>query len=91
MTTAVVFMTISAAGVLANVLVRMQLQQEVLNFAVNTLGNPYLATLFLIIVFMILGCFLDPTILIAMFAGIVVSVGVHLGLIPSITALSWSL
>ena len=81
-TTAVVFMTISAAGVLANVLVRMQLQQEVLNFAVNTLGNPYLATLFLIIVFMILGCFLDPTILIAMFAGIVVSVGGAFGFDP---------
>lgn len=81
-TTAVVFMTISAAGVLANVLVRMQLQQEVLNFAVNTLANPYLATLFLIIVFMILGCFLDPTILIAMFAGIVVSVGSAFGFDP---------
>ncbi len=81
-TTAVVFMTISAAGVLANVLVRMQLQQEVLDFAVNTLQSPHLATLFLIAVFMILGCFLDPTILVAMFAGIIVSVGNAFGFDP---------
>ena len=81
-TTAVVFMTIAAAGVLANVLVRMQLQKEVLDFAVNTLGNPLLGTLFLCVVFMVLGCFLDPTILIAMFAGIVVAVGNAFGFDP---------
>lgn len=81
-TTAVVFMTISAAGVLANVLVRMQLQNEVLSFAVNTLKNPHLVTLFLIIVFMILGCFLDPTIIVAMFGGIVVAVGNAFGFDP---------
>lgn len=81
-TTAVVFMTIAAAGILANVLVRMQLQKEVLDFAVNTLGNPLLASLFLCFVFLVLGCFLDPTILIAMFAGIVVSVGSAFGFDP---------
>lgn len=81
-TTAVVFMTIAAAGVLANVLVRMQLQNEVLDFAVNTLKSPHLATLFLIGVFMILGCFLDPTIIVAMFGGIVVAVGNAFGFDP---------
>lgn len=81
-TTAVVFMTIAAAGVLANVLVRMQLQNEVLAFAVNTLGNRHLASLFLIIVFLILGCFLDPTIIVAMFGGIVVAVGNAFGFDP---------
>lgn len=81
-TTAVVFMTIAAAGVLANVLVRMQLQNEVLDFAVNTLKSPHLATLFLIGVFMILGCFLDPTIIVAMFGGIVVAVGNTFGFDP---------
>ena len=81
-TTAVVFMTIAAAGVLANVLVRMQLQHEVLDFAVNTLKSPHLATLFLIGVFMILGCFLDPTIIVAMFGGIVVAVGNAFGFDP---------
>lgn len=81
-TTAVVFMTIAAAGVLANVLVRMQLQNEVLDFAVNTLKSPHLATLFLIAVFMVLGCFLDPTIIVAMFGGIVVAVGNAFGFDP---------
>ncbi|MCI8512601.1 MAG: TRAP transporter large permease [Lachnospiraceae bacterium] len=81
-TTAVVFMTIAAAGVLANVLVRMQLQNEVLAFAVNTLKNRHLATLFLVIVFMILGCFLDPTIIVAMFGGIVVAIGNAFGFDP---------
>lgn len=81
-TTAIVFMTIAAAGVLANVLVRMQLQNEVLDFAVNTLKSPHLATLFLIGVFMILGCFLDPTIIVAMFGGIVVAVGNAFGFDP---------
>ena len=38
-TTAVVFMTIAAAGVLSNVLVRLHFQAEVQNFAVNVLAN----------------------------------------------------
>jgi C4-dicarboxylate transporter DctM subunit len=42
-TTAVVMMTIAAAGILSNVLVRMRFQNEILDFAVNTLKNPYLA------------------------------------------------
>ena len=74
-TTAVVYMTIAAAGVLSNVLVRMQLQNEVLNFAVTTLNSKLLATLFLCIVFIILGMFLDPTIIVAMFGTIVVAIG----------------
>lgn len=79
---AVTTAVIAAAGVLANVLVRMQLQNEVLDFAVNTLKSPHLATLFLIGVFMILGCFLDPTIIVAMFGGIVVAVGNAFGFDP---------
>jgi C4-dicarboxylate transporter DctM subunit len=74
-TTAVVMMTIAAAGILSNVLVRMRFQNEILDFAVNTLKNPYLATLFLMIVLLILGCFLDPTVLIAMFATSILSIG----------------
>ncbi|MDR1730841.1 MAG: TRAP transporter large permease [Synergistaceae bacterium] len=81
-TTAVVMMTISAAGVLSNVLVRMRFQNEVLNFAVHTLKNPYLATLFLMAVLLVLGCFLDPTILIAMFATSILSIGNALGFDP---------
>ncbi|MDR1873700.1 MAG: TRAP transporter large permease [Synergistaceae bacterium] len=81
-TTSVVMMTISAAGVLSNVLVRMRFQNEVLNFAVVTLQNPYLATFFLMAVLLILGCFLDPTVLIAMFATSILSIGRALGFDP---------
>ena len=87
-TTAVVMITIAGAGALSQVLVRMRFQSEVLGFAVNVLQNKYLATFFLMGVFLILGCFLDPTILIAMFAPTVLACGnafgfdpVHYGLI----------
>lgn len=78
-TTSVVMMTISAAGVLSNALVRMRFQNEVLDFAVNTLQNPYLATFFLMAVLLVLGCFLDPTVLIAMFATSILAIGNALG------------
>jgi C4-dicarboxylate transporter DctM subunit len=81
-TTAVVMMTIAAAGILSNVLVRMRFQNEVLDFAVNVLKNRYLASLFLMLVFLILGCFLDPTVLIAMFATSVLAIGNALGFDP---------
>ncbi|HHY81263.1 MAG TPA: TRAP transporter large permease [Clostridiales bacterium] len=81
-TTAVVFMTIAAAGVLSNVLVRLHFQTEVQNFAVNVLGSPALATGFLFIVFIILGMFLDPTVIIAMFATTVLAIGNAFGYNP---------
>ena len=81
-TTSVVYMTIVGAGVLSNVLVRLHFQAEVQNFAVNTLGSPVLAVLFLIVVFMILGMFLDPTVIIAMFAATVLAIGNSLGFDP---------
>jgi C4-dicarboxylate transporter DctM subunit len=81
-TTAVVMMTIAAAGVLSNILVRMRFQNEILNFAVNVLQNPYAATFFLMGILLVLGCFLDPTVLIAMFATSVLSIGNALGFNP---------
>ena len=75
LTTAVVMMTIAAAGVLSNVLVRMRVQNEVFDFAVNVLQNRYLASFFLMLVFLIIGLILDPTVLIAMFATIVLTIG----------------
>lgn len=81
-TTAVVMITIAGAGALSQVLVRMRFQNEVLNFAVNVLQNRYLATFFLMAVFLILGCFLDPTVLIAMFATTVLACGNALGFNP---------
>jgi len=81
-TTAVVMMTIAAAGVVGNVFVRMRFQDQVLNFAVNTIGHPYLATFFIMLILVILGCFLDPTVLIAMFAPSMLRIGNALGFNP---------
>jgi C4-dicarboxylate transporter DctM subunit len=74
-TTAVVMITIAAAGALSNVLVRMRFQSNVLGIVVNTIANPILGTLFLCFVLLILGMFLDPTVLIAMFAPTVLAIG----------------
>lgn len=74
-TTAVVMITIAGASALSNVLVRMRFQVEVSNFVVSTIGNPYLGTLFLMLVIFILGMFLDPTVLIAMLASTILSIG----------------
>ncbi|NBK25325.1 MAG: TRAP transporter large permease, partial [Spirochaetia bacterium] len=74
-TTAVVMITIAGASALSNVLVRMRFQTEVSNFVVSTIGNPYMGTLFLMLVIFILGMFLDPTVLIAMLASTILSIG----------------
>ncbi len=81
-TTAVVYMTIAGAGVLSNVLVRLHFQTEVQDFAINVLGNPILVVIFLFIVFIILGMFLDPTVIIAMFAATVLAIGNAFGFDP---------
>lgn len=81
-TTAVVYMTIAGAGVLSNVLVRLHFQSEVRDFAVNVLQSPVLVVIFLVLVFIILGMFLDPTVIIAMFAPTVLAIGNALGFDP---------
>ena len=81
-TTAVVYMTIAGAGVLSNVLVRLHFQSEVQEFAIHVLGNPVLVVIFLFIVFIILGMFLDPTVIIAMFAATVLAIGNAFGFDP---------
>lgn len=81
-TTAMVMVTIAAAGVLSNVLVRLNFQNEIVNLAVTAFSNPYTATLFLMLVVTILGLFLDPTVLIAMFATAMLAAGTALGFEP---------
>ena len=81
-TTSVVYMTIAGAGVLSNVLVRLHFQTEVENFAVNVLGTPFLCVVFLFIIFLILGMFLDPTVIIAMFAATTLNIGNKMGFDP---------
>ena len=80
--TAVVYMTIAGAGVLSQVLVRLHFQTEVRDFAINVLQNPALVVAFLFGVFIILGMFLDPTVIIAMFAPTVLAIGNALGFDP---------
>jgi len=80
--TAVVYMTIAGAGVLSQVLVRLHFQNEVRDFAINVLQNPALVVAFLFGVFIILGMFLDPTVIIAMFAPTVLAIGNALGFDP---------
>jgi C4-dicarboxylate transporter DctM subunit len=81
-TTAVVMITIAATGALSNVLVRMRFQSNVLNYVVNTIGNPVLGTLFLMFVILVLGMFLDPTVLIAMLAPTILGIGNAFGFNP---------
>ena len=80
--TAVVYMTIAGAGVLSQVLVRLHFQSEVRDFAINVLRNPALVVAFLFGVFIVLGMFLDPTVIIAMFAPTVLAIGNALGFDP---------
>jgi C4-dicarboxylate transporter DctM subunit len=81
-TTAVVMITIAATGALSNVLVRMRFQANVTDYVVNVIGNPVLGTLFLMFVIFVLGMFLDPTVLIAMLAATILSIGNSLGFDP---------
>ena len=80
--TAVVYMTIAGAGVLSQVLVRLHFQSEVRDFAIKVLQSPALVVAFLFGVFIILGMFLDPTVIIAMFAPTVLAIGNALGFDP---------
>lgn len=82
LTTAIVMITISSAAALSNVLVRLRFQNEVLSFIINQIGNPVGGTFFLILVLFVLGMFLDPTVLIAMFAPTVLAVGTAFSLNP---------
>jgi C4-dicarboxylate transporter DctM subunit len=81
-TTAVVMITIAATGALSNVLVRMRFQANVTDYVVNVIANPVLGTLFLMFVIFVLGMFLDPTVLIAMLAATILSIGNSFGFDP---------
>ncbi len=80
--TAVVMITIAMAGVLGNILVRLHFQSTLINFALATIGDPHQATLMIIFFMIVLGCFLDPTVLIAMFASPVLAAGIAMGFDP---------
>jgi len=81
-TTAMVMIMITMAGVLGNILVRLNFQRRLIQFAVDNIGNPYMASLLIMVFLLILGCFLDPPILIAMFAAPALAAGTALGFDP---------
>jgi len=80
--TATVMITIAMAGVLGNILVRLHFQSTIIQFAVDTIGNRYFASLLIMLFLLILGCFLDPPVLIAMFAAPVLAAGKAMGFDP---------
>lgn len=81
-TTAIVMIILAVSKVFANVMVRVGFQDLVITYIVEAIGQPHLATLVIMGVLIFLGLFLDPTVLIAMFAMTVHAVGEHLGFDP---------
>lgn len=93
-TTAIVMITLAMAGILSNVLVRLRFQNLVIDNIVNVIPNQYLATLVIMLFLIILGFFIDPPVLIVMFASVVHEVGqvlgfdpIHYGVLMAITML----
>jgi C4-dicarboxylate transporter DctM subunit len=81
-TTAIVMITLAMAGILSNVLIRLRFQHLVIENIVNAVPNQYLATLVIMLFLIILGLFIDPPVLIVMFASVVHEVGHVLGFDP---------
>jgi C4-dicarboxylate transporter DctM subunit len=78
-TTAVIMIILAVAGVFSNLLTRLHFQQIVIDTVVNEIQNPYLAALAIMSVLLILGMFIDPSVMIVMFASTVSKAGQFLG------------
>jgi C4-dicarboxylate transporter DctM subunit len=81
-TTTVVMLTVAATGILSYLLVSWRFEHMIYDFAINTLQNRYLVSFFLMLVLLLLGIFLEPPVLIAMFATSVLAIGNTLGFDP---------
>jgi C4-dicarboxylate transporter DctM subunit len=66
-TTASVMIILAVAGVFSNILTRLRFQDFVINNIVLGIADPYLATLTIMLIIIVLGCFIDPSVLIVMF------------------------
>ena len=93
-TTAVIMIILAVAGVFSNLLTRLHFQQIVIDAVVNGIPNPYLATLAIMFVLLILGMFIDPSVMIVMFASTVSEAGqalgfnaIHFGILMIVTML----
>jgi C4-dicarboxylate transporter DctM subunit len=81
-TTAIVMIILAMAGIFSNILTRLQFQQVIIEKFVTPIANPYLATLSVMCILVLLGCFIDPSVLIVMFGSTVAAVGSTLGFDP---------
>lgn len=81
-TTAIVMIILAVSKVFANVMVRVGFQEIVIQHIVESIGNRYLATLVIMMLLILLGLFIDPAVLITMFATTTATVGAHLGFHP---------
>jgi tripartite ATP-independent transporter DctM subunit len=81
-TTAVVMIILAMAGIFSNILTRLHFQQILIDNFVTPIHNAYLATFSIMLILVVLGCFIDPSVLIVMFGSTVAAVGGHLGFDP---------
>ena len=70
------------AGIFSNILTRLHFQQILIQSVVMGIPNKYLATLTIMGLLIILGLFIDPAVLIVMFASTVYAAGNVLGFDP---------
>ncbi len=81
-TTAIVMIILAVSKVFANVMARVGFQEIVIQYIVEAIGNRYLATLTIMGLLIFMGLFIDPAVLITMFATTTAAVGAHLGFDP---------
>lgn len=81
-TTAIVMIVLSVAGVFSQILTRLRFQRIIIDQVLLTFPNKYMATIAIMLVLIILGLFIDPSVLIVMFGATVSSAGILLGFDP---------
>jgi tripartite ATP-independent transporter DctM subunit len=81
-TTAVVMIILAMAGIFSNILTRLHFQELLIQYVIMAVPNRYLATLTIMGLLIILGLFIDPAVLIVMFASTVYAAGNVLGFDP---------
>jgi C4-dicarboxylate transporter DctM subunit len=81
-TTAVVMIILAMAGIFSNILTRLHFQELLIQYVIMAIPDRYLATLTIMGLLIILGLFIDPAVLIVMFASTVYAAGNFLGFDP---------
>ncbi|GAK61321.1 DctM9 protein [Candidatus Vecturithrix granuli] len=81
-TTAVVMIILAMAGIFSNILTRLRFQQLLIQHVILAIPDKYLATLTIMGLLILLGLFIDPAVLIVMFASTIYAAGNVLGFDP---------